>query len=131
VPAVNPLAEIAAGDVGRTATGQKVGSDVYEYTAAFAPVVLNPITTYWLSIVNDTTADRDDLWYWPVKSSIGNGATRNADGAAWAGSDPFPEPELPFSFTGPLVPEPTSIALVAVAMGALAVAARRRNWRSK
>jgi hypothetical protein len=113
VPAVNPLAERAVGNVARTATGDTVGSDVYEYSTTLDPIALDPNTIYWLSIVNDTTADTDDLWYWPVKSSIGDGATRNAEGEAWTGPVPFPNPELAFSLTGPIVPEPSSLLLAA------------------
>lgn len=127
VPAVNPLAERAVGDVGRTDTGQTVGSNVYAYDTTINAIVLDPNTTYWLSIVNDTTADRDDLWYWPVKSSIGNGAVRDSDGVAWTGSVPFPNPELAFSLTGPIVPEPSSMALAAVGLLGLAIC----SWRKR
>lgn len=130
VPAVNPLAERAVGNVGRNDTGADIGSDVYEYSATIDPIVLDANATYWLSIVNNTSADVDDLWYWPVKSSIGNGATRDADGIGWTGSVPFPNPEMAFRLTGTIVPEPSTLVLaVSGVIGLIGLAGRQRMVR--
>ncbi|MGD9644128.1 MAG: PEP-CTERM sorting domain-containing protein [Pirellulales bacterium] len=130
VPNANFLAERVVGDVGRTPTGDAIGSDLYEYSAVVDPILLEPNTTYWLSIVNDTTADTDDLWYWAVHASIGDGAVRDGEGTAWTGSEPFVNPDVAFSLTGPIVPEPSSLLLAGVGLlGGAAVCAQRRRVR--
>jgi hypothetical protein len=126
VPAVSPLAERFVGDVGRTPTGQAIGSDLYEYSAIVDPIVLDPSTTYWLSIVNNTAADRDDLWYWAVHASIGDGAVRDDEGVAWTGSGQFINPDVAFSLTGPIVPEPSTFVLATC--GTLALVG---TWRKR
>ena len=104
--------------MGRTDTGQAIGSEVYEYSTTVTPIALDPNTTYWLSIVNDTTADTNDSWYWALASSLGNGALRSTDGTAWSGPAPF-SPNgggtAAFFLTGD-VPEPATLSLTAAAL---------------
>jgi hypothetical protein len=53
--------------VSRSDTGLNTGggADTYEYVADLGVgVSLSSATNYWISIVNDTTSDTDDSWYW-------------------------------------------------------------------
>jgi hypothetical protein len=122
-PAVAPFATRAVGNPGRTDTGTDIaGSDLFAYAADIAPLVLAPGTTFWMSIVNDTTVDTDDNWFWGMRDAIGNSFTRTDTISAWTSINNAHE----FSLTGP-VPEPSSLLLLA--LGALGLA-RRRNKRT-
>lgn len=44
----------------------------YAYSAQVAPITLPPGVVHWLSIVNNTSADTDDNWFWAGKDGAGN-----------------------------------------------------------
>ena len=123
-PAVAPFATRAVGNPGRTDTGTNTsaGFDIFAYSADIAPLALAPGTTFWMSIVNDTTVDTDDNWFWGMRDAIGNSFTRADTTSAWTPINNAHE----FSLTGPsTVPEPSSLVLLA--LGAFGLA----SWRRK
>ena len=78
------VTRIDLGNFGRTDTGADYGAiDLYTYTASFAGVSLSGGTRYWLTIVNDTTADTDDDWAWAGKHQVGNWARSFDGGLTW------------------------------------------------
>jgi hypothetical protein len=132
--ALNPLETLSINGLTRTATGQKLAGkfDVYEYTATVAPVALSPNTPYWLSIVNDTSVDSDDGWYWATSSwLVGNGLIRNwGDGTAWRSIITRDGAEEAFQLTSgdAATPEPSSLILFGI--GFVGFGLRRARQRS-
>jgi hypothetical protein len=82
-----PFVERRVGHVGRSNAGPfSHGFDTYAYSASFEPIILAPDTWYWLSIVNDTSGDANDDWFWSRHlKSQGNFFIRAADGSTWNG----------------------------------------------
>lgn len=117
------------GAANRTATGDSVfGFDIYTYSLDISALVLTAGTTYWLSIVNETTAATGYDWYWSTADELaGNGVFRNEDALSngvWFAENR----ELAFYLTGPgappSVPVPGTLLLVGPAL--LLLGRRRR-----
>ena len=92
-------------------------ADLYEYWVEVPALTLTAGTTYWLSIVNNTSDDDNDTWAWVTSSTGGggNGHERAADGDVWTVHAPETGGrEYAFNLT---VPEPTGFTLC---LGALA-----------
>jgi hypothetical protein len=101
-------------NVNRTPTGSTIsGFPVYSYSSALPSGVSLPTGTYAISILNTTSADPDDNWWWVTSAQTGNFYTR-AFGPDWWVSAPN---ELSFRLinSNPTVsaaPEPGSLALL-------------------
>lgn len=95
------------------------GYDIYSYTAAVNQPVVSGIN-YWLSIVNDTTADTNDSWLWGRDSR--GVLARSSNQATW---ESFSLGNLDFALEGTVVPEPGTATLLFG--GLLCVLARRRR----
>ena len=128
-PEVIPLVNLVQGT---DFTVQKVydPGEGYNYVAELsAPVHLMPMTTYWLSIVNDTDSDPDN-WYWGALNGAGNDAGRYNDSFEWGlDSDDSTDFALALGGQMPFVPEPSTLALVAVGLMGLAGSQVRRRRR--
>jgi hypothetical protein len=122
----DPLFTVFTGDPGRTDTLIDIlGSfDLYAYSVNIAPLTLTAGSTYWLSIVNDTAAG--DNWFWGTISGAGNFLSRINPQDNWT----LNGGSLDFQLTDDLrrVPEPGSIALLAIgALGLIACTRPRRK----
>lgn len=125
MPVVGALHEYTNVSGNRVASGNTIfGRVEYAYSLDIAPVVLSANTMYWLSIVNDTTNDTNDDWYW---SAIDNGqsARRTDDSLAWS-AYPY---EHAFYLTGPgtVIPEPASMTLLGLGLASAAVGMRKQR----
>ena len=62
-----------AGDAVNRTLVFNIGVDVFDYSVTLNPgVVLPGGTTFWLSVVNNTTNDPDDNWRWAGNKNSGN-----------------------------------------------------------
>lgn len=121
----------------RTDTGSDVGgsSDLFEYKYDLSSITLTSGTTYWLSILNDTTSAPGADWYWATSnSSSGDDQFRDLNSGSpgpW-GSTSDGEPvtrEHAYNLTGPdstSVPDAGStLPLLGLALAGLAWCHRR------
>ena len=113
-PAVAPFLSLAIGNPGRTDTGINVtGFDLFAYSVDVAPIPLAANTVFWLSIFNNTSADTDDNWFWGMNDALGNSFNRASPADPWAAQGNRQD----FQLTGPTaVPEPSALALIAIAV---------------
>jgi cyclophilin family peptidyl-prolyl cis-trans isomerase len=120
LPTGPPLVERTLHNILRGDTGTTSGaSHVFEYLATFPSFGLPP-GRYWLSIVNDTTADATSHWYWSRSdAAAGDERVRAHDTDAWAA-------DTPGTMAFALLPEPDVAVQGALALGALLWIARRR-----
>ena len=109
VPSLSPFISLFIGALSRTDTGKVLFSDsVFSYSATIAPIALTPNTTYWLSIVNDTSSQLNADWAWAGQLfDFGGGSIGSRTGAdfPWSVSSSFAQdftlsnaqaiPELP------------------------------------
>ncbi len=70
--------------VDRVFVDPEVGVDFYRYTVELEPLALEPDTTYWVSIVNDTTLS-DLTWSWGISlRDLGDSAQATGTGLGFA-----------------------------------------------
>lgn len=133
IPNSTPLFEYTLPSVTRQATTGKVAGflTVYSFTSTIPDTMLGP-GNYVLSLMNDTTADTNDSWFWANSNVTGTAFERNSIADAWSqfklGDGVTPVPSHAFNLSGFLgVPEPTTFGLLAVAGFGLATQRRRRR----
>jgi hypothetical protein len=129
-PALTPIISLFIGDPGRANTGIDIFSDdLFLYSVTVPPIILAPDTTFWLSIVNDTSADLISNWAWGSQLfDFGDGAiaVRTGEADPWFLSSAFAQD---FTISGPVgIPEPKAIVLLA--LGFLALLRYRRLHQS-
>ncbi|MFO7856816.1 MAG: hypothetical protein R6V44_16680 [Paracoccaceae bacterium] len=125
----------------RAASGETIDvSDIYEYAADLPDLAMPGGETLWISIVNDTTEDANDDWFWsfgPSETTPPGTAFRELPAGPWllattakshafalfaeTLSAPEPEPEAG------RVPLPPAAALLGLALAGLGLARRRRQ----
>ncbi|MEM7455934.1 MAG: PEP-CTERM sorting domain-containing protein [Planctomycetota bacterium] len=106
-------------DVNRNDSGFDVnGISIYEYSAALDFTAIAG-TQYHMSIVNDTTADPDDDWYWGL-GLFGNATFSPDGGASW-----IPNQDVTMDFSLTAIPEPGTT--IAIGLLLLTGAARRKR----
>ena len=126
-PVVTPFLSLSVGSVGRTDTGIDIGgADLFEYTANVAPLALAPNTAFWLSVFNNTAADTDDNWYWAMQDALGNSHARDTPADPWMLQVPPVGNRQDFQLTGPAIPEPSVLALLAIGVIGLLGCRRKR-----
>ncbi|MGB8169422.1 MAG: PEP-CTERM sorting domain-containing protein [Chthoniobacteraceae bacterium] len=130
-PNQNPLVEIPL-TVTRQATAQTIGGrTVYVYGSTIPNTILGP-GDYVFSLMNDTTADTDDSWFWTLGTvTTAIAFERNAMSDPWNefGADLVtPVPPHAFNISGLIVPEPTTFSLLAVAGLGLALKRNRKRF---
>lgn len=127
-PAVTPFLSLSVGNLGRTDTGIDItGSDLFAYSANVAPIALAPNTVFWLSVFNNTSGDTDDNWFWAMQDALGNSFARAAAGDPWVSQvSETVGNRQDFQLTGPAIPEPSVLALLAIGVIGLLGSRRKR-----
>jgi hypothetical protein len=111
-PDLTPIISLSISDPGRTDTGLDIFVyDLFAYSVTVPPIILAPDTTFWLSIVNDTSAVISN-WSWGgqlLDVGAGGGAVRTSEAEPWS----LTSIEQDFTLFGPVsIPEPGAIVLL-------------------
>jgi hypothetical protein len=107
-PDLTPIISLSISDPGRTDTGLDIFVyDLFAYSVTVPPIIVAPDTTFWLSIVNDTSAVISN-WAWGGQN-VGTGAVRTSEAEPWS----LAALEQDFTLFGPIsIPEPGAIVLL-------------------
>jgi hypothetical protein len=93
--------------------------------------VLTPGTQFWLSIVNDTTGDADDNWFWIGDTDAGSiFAQRISETANWAAGSANRRLDFQLTNDALAVPEPHDLLLLVFGLAALGALRRAQTSRS-
>jgi len=125
-PTLTPFwSENLVNTVSRTVNAINVNGqnfDLYTYDATlFAGASLTAGTTYWLSIVNDTSNNPLNNWQWAASSTSGSAANRAIDSDTWVAGNGT------FQFQLTAVPVPGAIWFLA--SGLLGLVFSNRNQK--
>lgn len=137
-PLDDPFVTIALGDIGRTDTGNLdvLGNTIYEYWVDLDdPIVLPALTTFYISIANNTTQSQS-IWAWSASDDLHENDglhefgyfLRNDPDMPWAGS--VVPGNLAFNLTGTVIPEPATLSLFGIGLGSLAIRRYRGTKKS-
>ncbi len=135
------LYELASAPAMRSLTGVQdiFGEDVYAYSLDLASgaLALEDGLSYWLSIVNISNTGNNPVgWYW-AESSVGDGANAYREPALspdWIVDSP--SIDLAYEITGvtddpdAVVPVPSTLLIMLLPLGALAMNRMRRGVRA-
>lgn len=126
-PSIVPLISMTLPAVSLSATGLYAArvNEIYEYTAMIPEEIsLTPGVRYLLSITNNTP---DDIQWWGWSESTKDGPIwfLNYQGSAWYS---YNTEEVAFQLLAPdnNIPEPTTLALIGIALGGMTANRRKR-----
>lgn len=118
-------AAVSVSSLTRTATTDTInGRTMYSYDAFITPIILTPLTTYWLGISNTSGGTGSSAWAWVQSANSGGNARQysNSNGT-WGNST---NKALAFNLTD-TVPEPSTYALLLTGIAALTLVRSRRR----
>lgn len=131
-PNTSPFATLS-GSLSRVDSGLNINLpnaqffDVYNYALTLTTPFSIAAGNYLLSIVNNTTNDPDNNWFWATSAQTRNSQFRSNPGDAWSGSGQ----ELSFSIEDDTTPIPTPALLPGLLGMGIAAWRKRKNEESE